>query len=367
MTDLATPDSPPSVAPAVVVDASLPPPNWLQALSYSANIDRYLIDAAWGQSGVLAGLAVSQRAAGANMSVDVAAGQAVVAGTDAANQASYLVRLLAAYNVPVAAAPPAGQTRIDLIVAAVNDPAATGTGTAGWGFSDVQGVPASSNPDVPATPASSVVLAQVTVAAGTASITGALITDRRTILARLNRAFPAVTGAGVNTYVDPFGDTWVAKAGVRGGAWLRPDDVLHARVFQNGAFASSASPPSQIVYDTVAFGSDPYGLYSTGTGQFTCPLAGVYAVTAKLALTATAAGQWAGMLAVTKRAGVLSQQVDGGYMQVSTAITIHALVHTVFLVAANDTLQAYLDNSTVLNGVPGAVTCWANFDYLGTG
>ena len=182
-----------------LADPNLPMPDWLQAGSYSANQDRYVIEAVWPTSGVLAGMAVGARGAGANMSVDIAAGSAVVHGTDIANQGNYLCRLLATTNVVVGAAPGVGLTRIDLVVVQVTDPTATGTGTAGWTVVVVPGTPASS-PSPPAVPASSTPLAQVRVPNGTAQITAAQITDTRFFLQQLAKPARArgVQGIGMN-------------------------------------------------------------------------------------------------------------------------------------------------------------------------
>jgi hypothetical protein len=125
-------------------------------------------------------MAVTQRAAGANMSVDVAAGAVVIAGTDSANQGKYVGKLTAPVNVAIAAAPGAGLTRIDLVYARVFDTAAIG-GTLDELTVEkpLTGTAVASGPVPPALPASSEALAQIAVAAGTASITNALITDRR--------------------------------------------------------------------------------------------------------------------------------------------------------------------------------------------
>ena len=48
-------------------------PLWMQAGVYPARVDRALIDAIWNE-GVLRGMTVVQRQAGANMSVDVTSG-----------------------------------------------------------------------------------------------------------------------------------------------------------------------------------------------------------------------------------------------------------------------------------------------------
>ena len=119
-------------------------------------------------------LKVSPRGLGANMSVDVAAGIATIPATIGV----HVVASDAVVNVTIAAAPVSG-SRIDLIVATVRDSQATGSGTnSDWIIDKVTGV-SSATPAVPATPNYSIVLAQVTVPSGTASITLARIADYR--------------------------------------------------------------------------------------------------------------------------------------------------------------------------------------------
>lgn len=124
-------------------------------------------------------LAVSPRAAGANMSVDVAKGRALVPGTSIANQGTYSVHSTAVENVPIATAD-ATNPRIDLIVAQVYDRQADGGTRYGWQPIAVAGTPASS-PVPPATPNSALVLANVRVAAGATSIVASNIFDRRVL------------------------------------------------------------------------------------------------------------------------------------------------------------------------------------------
>lgn len=168
-----------SVSPLVLT--GLNQPLWLQNSTYPAALDRQLIAAAL-DTGVqgLTDLIVSQRAAGANLSVDVAAGRVVVPVTDAPNLGSALCTSTAVNNLVVAGAPGAGLSRIDLVIARVYDASVIGGSINGWQLEVVTGTPAAS-PAAPATPVSSHVLAQVVVAAGQVSVTNANITDRRTL------------------------------------------------------------------------------------------------------------------------------------------------------------------------------------------
>jgi hypothetical protein len=164
---------------------ALLPVTYLQALTgdtkidYTAQDDRRAIAALTPNRGVVLqnDLAVSARAAGANMSVDVAAGRALVQGTSIADQGAYMVQSTAVENVPIATANDTNP-RIDLIVAQVYDRQADGGTRYGWQPIPVAGTPASS-PAAPAVPNNALVLAHVRVAAKATSIVAADISDKR--------------------------------------------------------------------------------------------------------------------------------------------------------------------------------------------
>lgn len=155
---------------------------WLENLTYSATDMRRLISAVFGTTGILhtGELAVSQHAGGANMSVDVAAGSAILAGTSVAGQGNYLFNSDAVVNVTIAAAPGTGNSRIDLIVAKVQDVDTDGGVTNAASIVAVTGTPASTGSQVaPSAPANSTVLAQVAVGPSVSTIVTANITDER--------------------------------------------------------------------------------------------------------------------------------------------------------------------------------------------
>lgn len=180
---------------------ALEDPLWIQStvdpptFSYSAREDRRLIDALLNE-GVLTGgaLLVSERAAGANNTVDVAIGLCVITGDDEANQGKYLCRSTAIENVAVTAAPGSLKRR-DLIIARVRDSQAgggDGPDDHDWLLEHVEGTDLdASDPDAPATPDSAIVLASLLRTAGDASVLAAHITDERpfaTLLAPLTSA-----------------------------------------------------------------------------------------------------------------------------------------------------------------------------------
>jgi len=153
-------------------------PLWLQNLTYPARWDRIVFDNIW-SAGTLgtAALQVTQSTVPA-MTVQVAAGVAVITGTDQSFQGKYLVREEAATTgVAIGAAPGSGQ-RNDIVGIRVRDPNATGPAGNDAVITVVAGTPSASPVD-PTLPSSFLSLARVRVPAGTASITNALIDDLR--------------------------------------------------------------------------------------------------------------------------------------------------------------------------------------------
>ena len=155
------------------------PPLWLQNAIYPAGLDRSLITALLPSGGVIrGGLRVAPRGAGANMSVDVDRGGAVVVGTDAPGQGSYLCRSDDVVNLAVPAAPGAGLSRRDSIVARVYDDSMIGGDQSQWSLEVISG-DAAAVPVAPALPPSSVMLAGLLIPSGLAAVLAAQITDTR--------------------------------------------------------------------------------------------------------------------------------------------------------------------------------------------
>lgn len=130
-------------------------------------------------------LAVTQRAAGANMSVDVAAGTAVVPqgqGTETIKRVYPAVTNTATVNLAINAAPAVGgQSRNDLVVCQIRDNAVDAGGVNDWYLRVITGTAATTGAQVdPAIPDNAYALARVTLAFGDSSVTNAKITDLRT-------------------------------------------------------------------------------------------------------------------------------------------------------------------------------------------
>ena len=155
------------------------PALWLQQRTdHTAEQDRALLSMTFENEGVTSSgsMAVSQRGAGANMSVDVAAGQGLVKGDDNSAQGLYGVWNDATKNLTISAADGTNPRR-DIIVARVKDAYYSGA-TNAFSLEVITGTPAGSPTD-PTIPNNCLPLARVAVAAGATSITNAVITDLR--------------------------------------------------------------------------------------------------------------------------------------------------------------------------------------------
>jgi hypothetical protein len=156
------------------------PPSWLQNGSHPAENDRLTTQALWATTGIIKSdsLAVTQNSP-AGMSVRVASGWAAIVGTTQANMGTYV-----GYNddtvvLGVTTADPTNP-RIDRVCMTVNDAYYTGS-LNNVVLQVVAGTPAGS-PVAPATPANSISLATVAIAAGATALTTANITDTRVLV-----------------------------------------------------------------------------------------------------------------------------------------------------------------------------------------
>lgn len=152
--------------------------HFTSAGAQAADVRRFQALLFGGRVGVFEdGLGVSERSGTANMSVDVAGGFGLTAGTQSADQGSYVVENVGVQNVTVTPADPTNP-RNDLICAYVTD-TDEGAGTSVTVIAAVAGTPNASPVD-PTVPANAIVLARAVVGNGVSSILNANITDLRT-------------------------------------------------------------------------------------------------------------------------------------------------------------------------------------------
>lgn len=187
--------------PQFMATVSNEPGEWRRLLEMLTN----------GRAGVyprIGGLKVTQRAAGTNMSVDVAKGGAAILGTEDANQGSYGQRITSVTNKVVAASN-SSNPRKDIVVLQIKDgeyPSGS-TGPVYTGTLEVLTGTAAGSPVDPTLPDNCIPLARITVPAAASSITNAMITDLRVPLfpvyrARAYRSTALTMAAGTN--VVPF-------------------------------------------------------------------------------------------------------------------------------------------------------------------
>lgn len=161
-------------------------------IAYTAQMDRSgLLASVFSREGVLdkdgGHLRVTQRALGAAMSVDIAAGWCAITGDDVSDQGVYVCTTTTPYSLAIPA-PPATGTRRHRIVAQVRDKLAN----ASWGVYDwVPALVPDTGTGLRDEPPSSITLAIVSVPANAVSITNAMIADERD---RSSVGTPAQTG-----------------------------------------------------------------------------------------------------------------------------------------------------------------------------
>lgn len=333
-------------------------PQWLQAGSYAAGVDRRLIGALW-PSAAVSGCAVTFASA---MTVNIAAGQVAVPTSNGTG--SLLCSSDAVEQVTLAAAPGSGTNRIDLVVCQARGNDVDGGSNNDFLFAAVTGTPAAS-PAAPAVPANAVALARILVPGGSAAITPANIT--MVAAGPLGAGAPALppplaAGAAIQSYTDATGQVWVAKGGVNGGAWRLARDVLHSRAYRAAAWTFVAGIQF-MPFDTITPGADPYGLYATGPGAFTVPIGGVWNVTSMFTC-GSASGSW-GVLFVYKNGSAF---VVGGPFQASSTANLGLIVDQPIRLAAGDKITMYSNGGpTSYAGGVGDSQTFCSLNYLGTG
>lgn len=176
-----------------------------------------VLDPLFSREGVLGlpgnALRVTQRGAGANMSVDVAAGRCAVRGDRVADQGTYVCTSTAVENRTVTA--PGSGSRAYRIVARVRDRHASTADTASdWLIESI--FTAGTTP--PALPASAISLATFVLTSSTTSVTTGMIADTRL-------AGTVGTAAETGTWGQTgFASVWRADDGTRPLTWMRTPD-----------------------------------------------------------------------------------------------------------------------------------------------
>lgn len=241
-------------------------PAWMQAtgvdtaIEYSAALDRRVLQALFSREGVLdkdgGDLKATQRAAGANMSVDFALGECAIFGDDVSDQGAYqctstATENRATFSTGTAITAPGSGSRTHRAVARIKDKMHNGLWTGyEWAIEILQ----DTGSGTPAVPNSAIPIARVTIAAGQASITNANITDDRL---RASVGTPWLTGdllsGGINA-------AYGGRDGSRPLTWTKNPDGW---VFLSGWFRRSAVNTAITADLTYALDG---GTFTPGTG-----------------------------------------------------------------------------------------------------
>lgn len=178
-----------------------------------------------------------------------------------------------------------------------------------------------------------------------------------------NLPAPVTSGTTVQSFTDVWGDVWIAKNGVYGGAWKRPRDTLIGKWYRNTAYTSAGNVA--LPFDATV--RDAYGMYTSASSACTVPIAGVYDVTYQYSVTATATAQWAAQrLYISTLSGNLWLS---GIMEShsSLAAIFSTLIHQQYPLNAGDTIQFLGGAGTSLACVATATGTYACVEYYGTG
>jgi hypothetical protein len=304
---------------------------------------------------VAGGLKVTQRGAGANFSVDVAAGRAAIMGDDVTDQGVYIVRSDATVNLTIPS-PPGSGTQVHRVVAQVRDKLHNGTYTTyDW---DLEVLPDTGS-GTPALPASAISLARVSVSAGQSSVTDANITDDRTT-ANLVTAKLALVDADSSRPPNPYdsekiyrtdkdceeiadaGAWWeIPRRGGGGSAWTTWTPTLTA-VTTNPSVGTGATRTGayfQVGKMVTARGTVRFGTSGSSAGS------GIYEVSLPVTAKSLSPGRQQGSATAFSHAGDF---VDGAVFIESGATTKARLS---------------IDSTVVTNSSPWTWTNNDQFDF----
>jgi len=173
---------------------------------------------------------------------------------------------------------------------------------------------------------------------------------------------PVTSGTTLQTFTDNFGELWVAKNGVNGGAWRRPRDVLQSRVYRSAAFTTSTTA-GIFGWDTVW--RDTYGMWVGNPSYwFLIPITGFYRISFDISCAATAANHWyQGWIRVNS----VNQTDDASFSTSLASATLFTRSTALVYCAANDQIVTQHQSSAAFNGNPSNLYCHFECVYMGTG
>lgn len=252
-------------------------PLWQQAGSYPANYDRALLATMWPAP---AATGAAATAVTNTMNVSIPAGS--IAVPLQSGQHTALCRWDAAEVVSSTAAPAAGNSRIDMIVAQVRDPQLDAGANNDFIFVVLAGTPATSNPVTPTVPANAAPICTYTVVGGSANLNGVTINDQRrgsgttpvfATTTERDTVWPGAPNGAMCITLDT-GEIWQRN----GGAWTPPPKLAR------GILSKVYCPAS----DQSGFGAAQADIAGSTIG-FNATASRTYAISMQFVVTCTAA------------------------------------------------------------------------------
>jgi hypothetical protein len=212
-------------------------------------------DAGWSAGANTGSMTVVQHAAGANFSVDVAAGWAFVSGSDVTSQGVYACWNDAVVNVATPSAPASG-SRTHRLILQIQDKLENGTWT---GYQAQFVLLQDTGSGTPSVGASAITLALITIASGQASVTNSNIADYRRSVGPVNAVKTAdLAKTGTSLADDPDLQLW----GLANSAWYH----LHGEIYYKGGSGASEGDIKWTFRTGGSAGSGGYSALHTTTG-----------------------------------------------------------------------------------------------------
>lgn len=347
----------------------LNPPLHLQnSAAHTAQGDRLLLRSVWRVGGLAQLNDMTVTAQGSpNMTVNVASGAAIVAGTENALQGMYhcvndatVVKTISAADTTFA--------RKDIIVAKVQDQAYSGAVNS-WSLAVVNGTPASS-PVAPTPPVNSIVLATITLPANATTVTNGIIVNANVVarsgMTRWQHTDPADSHKWYNSAgatlmeLDPTGH--VKSFGTTGGSSKSRKPI--ARIELNSYSVPNATIHKVLWTFDPNLTLDTDGIWNAANNWLAIQTDGIYTVTASLGFRYTnGVGYRAVGIVRNNGAEIVRHGQDANTV---TSLVDTRQVTTTLACSAGDTfyLRAFQSSGAAVTVANASDTGYGNINFL---
>ena len=290
---------------------------WQQLGSYPAGTDRGLFATLWPLGG-----ASGAAATVVNNTMNVSLPPGSVAVPLQAGQNVALCRWDAAEVVTLTAAPPSGQSRIDLIVAQVRDNAIDGGPNNDFIFTAIAGTPAATGPVAPVAPPNALGVYTVPVAGAAANLNASV----------LSRVAPSLV---------PLSHPYTA------------------RIYRNAALNANGGGLT-VPYDSISFDPNNNAVLGANAG-YRCPVTGKYLVSSRSAMSGITSNTRMFQSIMVNAPNVVSRGPD---LSAASGFTLSASITDIVQTNAGDVIQIQSFSSASTGMEVGPLTNWASFTLL---